>query len=893
LFGIWDLRFGVSRKLRNLKRLALALLFVLGTAATGAAATQVYARVDAATAIYPGEDFTYSVVVEGGGQPSKIDISPLAAFSPRRAGSGTSMQTVNGLMTVSYSENFALTAGQPGVMHLPEVTVVVDGRTYTTNPVDVTVSRPGTTDRMSVECLLSDKECYVGQPLVMTVRWIVTARVQDGAFEVPVFRSDDFYLEDLAEAPGAGALEQTIHGVPVRATEQRQLIRGVEGAVISFRKVLIPKRAGHLRLDPVSISANMAVGRERTGDFFDPYRIRFQRVSAQSDPVELEVRPLPEQGRPPQFYGLVGRYTIAASAAPTKVNVGDPITLTIRIGGNPFLKPVQWPGLEQVPELAANFKIPNDKASPVLEGGAKVFTQTLRANSEAVTRIPPLSLAYFDPEQGDYVVAQTEPIPLAVAPTRVLTNVDVEGTTLSAPANREVEAIRKGLSANYYGPEVLVNQHLSVLALLMRPAYAVLWSVPLLGLVISAAVQLARRTSPESLARKRRRRAAAVARAQLQKVPGAELGQRHELLLAALQGYIGDRFDRVAASLTADECHQVLVEATGDTAAAARCKQLIEACEAARYAPLQAQVGPDQVREAAELIQSVEKTRPAADRARKSHLSYRPSVLLLGLCLLLGPTAHAAGALPREQLPTLLQEANAAFQQANAAGTPETARPLYDRAILLYEKLIDQGGIQNAKLYYNLANAYLLRDDLGRAILNYRRALKLDRSDLNIQKNLAFARSRRTDRVETSTEKQVLGTLFFWHYDFSLRTKVLLACLCFAAVCTALTAWTWLSDTRRPPGLLWAAAFAGVLLAALLASLAVEARHRAVVRPGVVTAAQVVARQGDGPNYPPSFKEPLHAGMEFELLEQRPGWLHIVLSDSTDAWIPADTAGLV
>ena len=78
---------------------------------------------------------------------------------------------------------------------------------------------------------------------------------------------------------------------------------------------------------------------------------------------------------------------------------------------------------------------------------------------------------------------------------------------------------------------------------------------------------------------------------------------------------------------------------------------------------------------------------------------------------------------------------------------------------------------------------YLLKEDLGRAILNYRRAEKLDASDLNIKKNLTFARSRRADRVETSTQRRVLETLFFWHYDFSLKAKALLACLFFAVLC--------------------------------------------------------------------------------------------------------------
>ena len=85
----------------------------------------------------------------------------------------------------------------------------------------------------------------------------------------------------------------------------------------------------------------------------------------------------------------------------------------------------------------------------------------------------------------------------------------------------------------------------------------------------------------------------------------------------------------------------------------------------------------------------------------------------------------------------------------------------------------------------------------------------------------------------------------------------------------------------------------GVLMLGLVTSVILEANRQAHTRSGVITATEVVARQGDGPNYPPSFKDPLHAGTEFRLLEQRPGWLHVELADGTDAWIPDDTAGIV
>ncbi len=258
------------------------------------------------------------------------------------------------------------------------------------------------------------------------------------------------------------------------------------------------------------------------------------------------------------------------------------------------------------------------------------------------------------------------------------------------------------------------------------------------------------------------------------------------------------------------------------------------------------------------------------------------------------PSHSSHGTMPglsRDQLYALLNEANAAFQQANAAADdPITARRSYDRAVLLYEKIIDVGGVRNAGLFYNLANAYFLKEDLGRAILNYRRAERLDGSDLNIKKNLAFARSRRIDRVEVGAEKRVLATLFFWHYDLSLRTKSLLAGLAFASFCLAATAMIWLGR-RTATGA--AAVLSAALVLCLLVSVLIETHGRAAVRPGVITANEVVARQGDGPNYPPSFKDPLHAGTEFELIEQRPGWIHLRLSDGTDAWIPEDAGELV
>ncbi len=260
-------------------------------------------------------------------------------------------------------------------------------------------------------------------------------------------------------------------------------------------------------------------------------------------------------------------------------------------------------------------------------------------------------------------------------------------------------------------------------------------------------------------------------------------------------------------------------------------------------------------------------------------------------CLFLSTiTALANAGLPKEQLYALYNQANESFRQANSTKDPNQVERLYEKAILNFEKIIDQGQVVNARLYYNLANVYLLHGQLGKAILNYRKAAQIDNSDENIQKNLAFARNKRIDQITLKTEKRVMQTLFFWHYDFSLKTKFLLTCIFFGIGCISITALIWLG--RNTIGKLSAIIFM-VLAICFLSSVVLEFKTQAGKKCGVITVQEVVARQGDGENYTPSFKGPLHEGTEFMLLENRPNWLHIKLSDDSDGWIPNNAAELI
>lgn len=258
------------------------------------------------------------------------------------------------------------------------------------------------------------------------------------------------------------------------------------------------------------------------------------------------------------------------------------------------------------------------------------------------------------------------------------------------------------------------------------------------------------------------------------------------------------------------------------------------------------------------------------------------------LCLFaLSLCSAAQAALSQEDAQALFTQANQTFSQANAHKDPAQRKPLFDKAILLFERLIQDGDIHNAKLYYNLANAYLHNQNIGKAILNYRKAQALDQNNEDIRKNLAYARSQRMDQVDLETQTRILHTLFFWHYDFSLPTRFALACVFFGLACTGYTLMLW--RPRKGVYLIWSS-MALALCVCLAISIGISRHENRTKHYGVIVANEITARQGDSHTFPPSFKAPLHAGTEFKLLESRTNWLHIQLDNGSKTWIP-DNAG--
>jgi tetratricopeptide (TPR) repeat protein len=251
------------------------------------------------------------------------------------------------------------------------------------------------------------------------------------------------------------------------------------------------------------------------------------------------------------------------------------------------------------------------------------------------------------------------------------------------------------------------------------------------------------------------------------------------------------------------------------------------------------------------------------------------SWLLGGLLLVLGLASQALA-----QGPVSPTEAMQVGNQHYEAGE-------FVEAANVYETIL-AAGIQDSALYYNLGNAYFKQGEIGRAILNYRRAQYLNPRDPDIADNLAIARSQTVDKFETVEEETPLNNFVQVAEEWlTLSEAAMLALFLWVLLCA--TAVVMILRPRWRSYCLWVG---GVLLLALvLGLLSMAGRYYAQeAYPAAVIIAQeidVTSGPGSAQQYLVEFN--LHAGAEVQLLDSRPGWRRVALpGNDFQGWVPEE-----
>ena len=294
------------------------------------------------------------------------------------------------------------------------------------------------------ELIVPSKTAYVGEIVPVQIRMGFDPRVRPRLTEPPEITGQGFTAQKLQQS---GENTETIGG---RLYE-----------VVTYKTAIAAARAGKFEIGPVKAKAQIVVPRRQSAprtrprspfDLFDqddPFSDPFfsnpfsqmgerREVEIKSEPVALEVKPLPPKA-PPSFSGAIGNFTMTNEAKPKTVQVGDPITVTTTISGRGNFDRVNAPVIED--ERGWHKYPPSSKFKQDDEvgiSGTKTFEMVLSPN-EKKQGLPPLAFSYFDPVKQQYVTLHGEPISINVEGAAMVTQ-NAGAAQSAAPASSPATA---------------------------------------------------------------------------------------------------------------------------------------------------------------------------------------------------------------------------------------------------------------------------------------------------------------------------------------------------------------------------------------------------------------------------------------------------------------------
>lgn len=565
---------------RTLHFISKYLLLVL----TGIlSASQVQAQefsVDATVSenrIFIGEQFTVSVEVTGSSMrnvslpqlPSIRGVGVLSS-TPSRS---TSISIVNGRTTTSTRYTFSLIAREQGNFTIPPITIEIDGETHSTNPIGIEIVERGNLSQSDgrqlpdiyLEVELDDINPVPGQQVVASIVLYFKQGVEITSFQPSAgWRTDGFWKEELQNIRQPQTESVIMHGVRYRKATL-------------MRYALFPSRSGSLSLSEFPLSVGIRTQPSRNdpfGSFFGSGTNQ-RRVSVESEPLEITVRPLPAVQNAVSM-NAVGDLRVERRLNVNEVEVGETIELITRIEGTGNIPLVRKPEFN-FPE-GLDFYTPQESSNVERRGlnirGEKIFTELMVARAPGSFVIPEERVAIFDPANHRYRYVTLPALRFEAKPS--------SGTQI-ASAN-----VNRGRLQPVSGLAVWSNTS-------TRPLHQtfliwILLAIPVLALLIGYQQKHFRKKLSTDISFARSHRAAEKVKERLElartAIDNNKPKECYSVLHKAISGFITDKLSLPEAGLTDRELIQKVEEKGADPATIKSLRTMLNKCATITYAPV-------------------------------------------------------------------------------------------------------------------------------------------------------------------------------------------------------------------------------------------------------------------------------------------------------------------
>jgi tetratricopeptide (TPR) repeat protein len=822
---------------------------------------QISFHIDAPRVVEVDESFR--VVFISNADPSSFDPPAIAGFDILAGPTSSRMsstQIINGKRTESFevSYTYILQAKNPGKFSIPPASIVVDGKKYSSQSFSIEVVKGsgggiGSNDVM-LRLSLSKSRVVKGEPLQATLK--LYTKVPISGFEDVKFPSfNGFWSQEIDTPQNIEFVRENVNGT-------------IYNAAVLRRYMLIPQQTGAIQIDPsemvciVQVQAQSTAPRSIFDDFFSDYQTIKKRVTAPAS--RLSVDPLPA-GAPASFNGAVGEFKMEASFTRDSLNANEALSLIIKISGTGNINLVEAPKVEFPADFEKYDTKTTERSTRGGSGssGVKEFEYPLIPRGPGEFKIAPIKFSYYDIAKRSYITLSSGELLVKVG-RDAGGNATYSGQMVPAGVNRQavrslgddVRYIKTGASGLTKGNPLFFGT-LSYLLILMAIAFA--WFI--IRTILDKHIERSK-----DIAGVKNRRAEKVAKGRL-KVAETLLKQNiysafYEELYKALLGYASDKFSLSPADLSREKIKAALDRAAVEEQVSNEFLNLMDACEFARYSP---NPGGGEMennfKRAMKLITSLEGRKVGKGGVRMKSLLTLMAIIAVN-------ALYGSEALDHREL---WNSGNEKYMQGE-----------FSTALESYLK-IEEMGYNSPKLMYNIGNTYFKLGENGKAILYFERAVRLDPSDGDAERNLALANEFALDKIESVPEFILTTWLRDIRYIMSSNGWAWLS-IVFAALFAFLMLFFRYATTSRMRKISFfggtAALFLGLtslLFAWNLKSDFTDHNSAIIMKP--------VSSIKSSPDNSGKTLFILHEGTKVKVLEQIGGWQRVELSDGRQGWV--------
>lgn len=253
--------------------------------------------------------------------------------------------------------------------------------------------------------------------------------------------------------------------------------------------------------------------------------------------------------------------------------------------------------------------------------------------------------------------------------------------------------------------------------------------------------------------------------------------------------------------------------------------------------------------------------------------------LIYKISVVLALTVFMTGSLFASQVDNLMKQGNDFYQQKK-----------YENAIAAYQILADEG-YEGVALFYNLGNSYYRDGKIGYAILYYEKALRISPNDDDVQHNLAIARAKTVDKIDTLPQ----FFIFQWWESllalFSVTGWTYLSYFLYLLVLISAGTYFFARNNKWQRYSFLGGLAISIILIFSVILLIVNLNRELNIKQGIIIKPVISVKLSPDPNSNDAFV--IHEGLKVQLEDKVDDWVKIRLHDGKIGWLPEDDVAAI